>query len=244
MTLFFWKIFYFFMCPIITLICCIDSWEYLYQAQTLPFQDFFHQIQFTVFQSEAYSSITKIAFLTSLFYSFPILVFMLLRFCSPSLFFEELYTFFSSLMFVFLAIQASLRFTNLFLPIYLEDLFYYQNQKDFMVDFEFKWILEPHFYLMTKMSFFFFFFIFLLMPLFFYFCAIRKRDPFFLFLEKKRGVYLFFVIFFFLFFEARFQETVMTALFFIGYCELICFILCIIYNYDRTFHILTHFKQD
>lgn len=218
----------------VTFICCIDSWEYLYQAQTLPFQSFFSQIQFTVFQSEVYSSITKIACLTSLFYSFPIFFLMFLRFCSSSLFFEELYTFFSYFFLISLMIKISLEFTNLFLPIYLEDLFYYQNQKDLMFDFEFKWILEPHSYLMTKISFFLLFFTFLLAPLFFYFGAVRKPSPFFFFLVKKKWVYLFFVMFFFLFFEARFQETMITTLFFMGYCEFICLTLSMIYRYART----------
>jgi hypothetical protein len=231
-TLLFWKFFYLSFTCFITFFCCLDSWEYLYQSQTNSFQHVFSHLTFTVFQSQAYSSITSLAFFSSLYYLFPFLCCLTLLFMSSSLFVEELCFLFLVVLVLFLSIRLGLGMTNLLLPLYFEDLFYYQSH-DSMFDFEFKWMLNPHEFLIRKRVFFLFCFCLMIGPFFLFLSWLWF--PFLFFMFKQKKVVLFFVLFLSCvgFFEMLWMFSFTLTFFFICYCEILSLFYSLLRNYQR-----------
>lgn len=238
---FFWKCFYFLVTCFFTFFCCLDSWEYLYQEQTLSFQQSFSQIFFTVFQQQAYASITALAFYTSLYYLVPCVLTMILFSLSSSLFFEENLMLLLWFLFVSFSIQLSVTFANLYLPFYFEDMFYYQSH-DPQMDFEFKWILDPHSFLKTKGFFICLFLCFIYLPPFCFslFICFSLTSFWFRWIEQKTRIFVFFLCFNLFFFELRWFSAISLTCLFLCYCEILSFFFCLVSSY----HLATFKRKD
>ena len=232
-TAFFWKFFYINMTCLTTFFCCLDSWEYLYQAQTNTFQQVFSHVTFTVFQSQAYSSMTTLALFSSLYYLFPFLSCFGLLFISSSLFVEELWFFFVVGFVFIVSTQLGLSMTNYLLSFYFEDLFYYQSQ-DHMFDVDFKWILNPHEFLKLKRLFFLFCFCFMIGPFFVFLSWFGIPFSFFIYQENKFLLFFFCFIICLGFFEVLWIFSFLLSLLFFCYCEMLSLFYSILRCYQMS----------